>query len=153
MLLRVIFGAALLAILGSMLFGFHRAGHFRAWMGGTPPPKPIVFDNGSVRDTLPAPASAPSTVTVLSPPGVLRKCVRGDRVTYSNLTCPEGFRERTVSDDKLTVVPAPATAKPPAKTATAETRPGRALQGALDVQADEKLRQRMIDRAVDAEAK
>ncbi len=78
----------------------------------------------------------------------MRKCVRGDRVTYSNLTCPPGFRERTVSEDRVTVVPAiKATTSTPAPSGTS---PHEKMREALDIQPDDKLRQRMIDRAVDS---
>ncbi len=69
---------------------------------------PIVFDNGSARDVPPPPApaaaSGPAPKTY-APPGLMRKCVRGDKVTYSNLDCPPGFKESTVSQEGVTVVP------------------------------------------------
>jgi hypothetical protein len=161
--LRLLAALGLLALLASVIFSLHRAGHFRAWLAGTADPKPreIVFDNGSVRD-LAAPAapgaSAPATkLTELSPPGVMRKCVRGDRVTYSNLTCPAGFRERPIKAEPVTVVPAVRVPATPPAAAPPGQAPGpnnpRSLRDALDLKPDEQLRQRMIDRAVEAEAK
>ena len=160
MLLRMLAALGLLALLASVIFSLHRAGHFRAWLAGTADPKPreIVFDNGSVRDLAAPAASAPPTkLTELSPPGVMRKCVRGDRVTYSNLTCPAGFRERPIKAEAVTVVPAVRAPATPSAAAPPGQAPGpdnpRSLRDALDLKPDEQLRQRMIDRAVEAEAK
>lgn len=109
MVVRLIaFGAAgLIAI--SMAFGAWRSGLLGQWFGPAPAKTPpIVFDNGSSRDMPPAPASTAASdapVKTYAPPGLLRKCVRGDRVTYSNLDCPPGFKESTVSSEGVTVVP------------------------------------------------
>jgi hypothetical protein len=153
MLLRAIGVLALLALNGSYVFSLHRSGAIQSWLNPTQgTSKPIVFDNGSVRDQLYAPAaSQPKQTAVLSPPGALRKCVRGDRVTYSNLTCPAGFREQAVSAEPVTVVPA---IKPPKSETTANAGgKHKALQEALDLKRDEQLRQRMIQSAIDAEAR
>lgn len=155
MLLRVIGGFALLALLASIAVSLQRSDFLRSWLGSTPDTaKPIVFDNGSVRDLPANRASEPVTLAALAPPGALRKCVRGDRVMYSNLTCPAGFSERTVASNNLTVLPAAPAAK--AERAEDGAKPGgrqAVLQEALDLKRDDKLRQRMIDRAVAAEAK
>ena len=152
MLLRLLAALGVGAILLSAIFSLWRDGFFRSWLTTSPDkPREIVFDNGSVRDA-PAPAaSSPSRTAALSPPGVMRKCVRGDRVTYSNLTCPAGFRERPISQEGVTVVPAVVTATSPK--AQSGTAPHQAMREALDLNRDEKLRQRMIDKAVEAEAR
>lgn len=152
MLLRWLALVALAAVVLSVAFSVWRSGVVRGWLTTTPdsPPK-IVFDNGSVRDAPMPAASEPPKTAALSPPGVLRKCVRGDRVTYSNLTCPAGFRERPVSQDGVTVLPSQGPAAGPV--AGAQAAPHEKMRSALDLQRDEKLRQRMIDKAVDAEAK
>lgn len=70
------------------------------------PAKPIVFDNGTVRDTTPAPpaeagaAAGPAPL----PRGVMRKCLRGAEVTYTDRECPPGFKERPVSGSQFSVV-------------------------------------------------
>jgi hypothetical protein len=148
MLLRTMAILALLTVVASMVFSMWRSGVIRSWMTTTPDkPRAIVFDNGSIRD-VPGPAASESRKgAALSPPGVLRKCLRGDQVTYSNLTCPPGFRERPVSTDGVTVVPA---FRPPE--ASARPASGSAhqrLQESLDLKRDDKLRQRMIDQAVE----
>ncbi len=152
MLLRLIAALAFVAVLLSVGFSLWRGGSFRAWLTTTPDKPPeIVFDNGSVRD-VPAPAaSAVQRTAALSPPGVMRKCVRGDRVTYSNLTCPAGFRERPVSQEGVTVVPGVKTSS--SATSQPSAAPHEKMREALDLKRDEKLRQRMIDKAVEAEAK
>jgi hypothetical protein len=71
--------------------------------------KPIVFDNGTVR-TPPSPASGPAAAAIS-----MRKCLRGQTVSYTDQPCPPGSRETTVNRGSVTVVEgqAPA-AKPPA---------------------------------------
>lgn len=151
MLLRVIGLSALALVLASYVFGLYRNGTLRSWLSTTPNvPREIVFDNGSVRDA-PSPAGSGPTQVALSAPGALRKCVRGDRVTYSNLTCPPGFKEREVSSDKLTVISNDGTKKPQSKAESGSAQ--KTLHNALDLKPDDQLRQRMIDNAVAAEAK
>lgn len=153
MLLRAIGLLALLATMGSYVFSLHRSGSFQSWLDSTQgTSKSIVFDNGSVRDRFDAPAaSQPNEIAVLSPPGALRKCVRGDRVAYSNLACPAGFREHAVSAEPVPVVPA---MKLP-QSATAGNAGGKHQkpQEALDLKRDDQIRQRMIQSAIDAEAR
>ncbi len=110
-----------------------------------PPPKPIVFDNGSVRDSAPAPA--PAAEVTKFPPGTLRKCVRGQQVSYSNISCPPGHKESAVGGTQLTVLPAPPGA--PATRAAASGNGQSRLHEALDLTRDERLRERMIEKAID----
>jgi len=151
MLLRAMGVIALAIVLASYIFSLHRDGVIRAWLTTPDAPKAIVFDNGSVRDAAGPAASEPTQTTVLSPPGALRKCVRGDRVTYSNLTCPPGFKEREVASDKVTVIQTDGL-KPPDRKLAGESAQ-KTLHNALDLKTDDQLRQKMIDRAVAAEAK
>lgn len=152
MLLRRLAIAALAAVIMSIAFSMWRGGAVRDWLRTTPDrPPEIVFDNGSVRDTPSPPASSPSRAVALSPPGALRKCVRGDQVTYSNLTCPPGFREKEIAKDRVTVVPGVRT--PPSPPLQPAAKPHESMREVLDLKRDEKLRQRMIDKAVEAEAR
>ena len=116
------------------------------WLSPAPvdTPRPIVFDNGSVRD-LPAsaPAAAGKPRVVQSPPGRLRKCLQpGGTVVYSNLACPPGAREAEVRRDGLSVVPSglPPPAVPDAAAAggTRPLRPGETLQQRATEQAIER---------------
>lgn len=109
----------------------------------TPTPKPIVFDNGSVRGG----ASAASQATASQapaplPPGTLRKCLRaGASPTYTDVTCPAGYREAGVDTRRVTVVPGLAPAAAPAA-----SRP--LLRGVLGGP-DERLRDKLMERAIE----
>ncbi len=144
----VLVGVALLFLLS----GAWRYRHaVNEWLTPPPPPKPILFDNGTVRQYAP-PASQPGGKAVVAalPPGVLRKCVRGSETSYTNLSCPPGFREKPVDGSRVSVVPAGERAAVPAAAAP----PGQArktLNDALDLSKDEQLRQRIMDRAIAGE--
>lgn len=110
-----------------------------------PPARPIVFDNGSVRDQ--RPASQPDGPPVASlAPGQPRKCVKGGETTYTNFACPPGFKEAQIRSDRVTVVPG----TPQARAAASDkgSAPS-ALHRALDIQRDDELRRRIMDRAID----
>jgi hypothetical protein len=113
------------------------------WLSPPPvdKPRPIVFDNGSVRDL---PASAPVVPTkprlAQSPPGQLRKCLQpGGGIAYSNLACPPGSKEATVRSDGVSVVPSGLPARPAAPP-TGGIRP---------LQPGETLQQRATERAIE----
>ncbi len=125
----------------------------------SPPPepaKPIVFDNGTVRDTTPPPPEADAAAAPAPlPRGVMRKCLRGSEVNYTDRECPPGFKEKPVSGSKFTVVPgqgggAANPSPPPAKPGA--DRP-KTLKDALDMRPDDRLRERAIDRAIDPSSK
>ena len=101
-----------------------------------PPPKPIAFDNGSIRES--------PTYRQLKPheaPGGVRKCVtRAGDVTYSNMPCEANQRTAPVSGDRFSVVEVP---KPAAST-SAQQR----LHQALDLKRDPQLRERMMDQTI-----
>lgn len=125
--------------------------HYRAlWLGlaGPPPapPRPVVFDNGSVRDQRPAsqPAGPP---VVTAAPGQARKCVKRGETTYTNFACPPGFKEAAIASDRVTVVPGTSGAPPAAAKPQGEAPS--ALHEALDLKRDEELRRRIMDRAIE----
>ncbi|MBL8306477.1 MAG: hypothetical protein JNM33_07250 [Rubrivivax sp.] len=112
-----------------------------AWLAPEPLPRAIVFDNdASAPPPLPASAAAGPLVR---PPGVMRKCVRGSQTSYTDRPCPPGFRERDLAADRVTVLPAAPVA--------AASQPGqrKTLKQALDVADEDRLRERMIERAVE----
>lgn len=114
--------------------------------------KPIVFDNGTVREP-PAAASQPFAAAVSLLPGMLRKCVRGGQTTYTDIDCPNGFQQRTVAADRVSIVDAPADGSARASAAPrSSTRPAaqRRLHDALDLSQDSRLRERVMERAIDA---
>jgi hypothetical protein len=66
--------------------------------------RPIVFDNGSVRDQETGP-DAPGNDLVRTTPVIgLRKCVRGATVSYTDQPCPAGAREQPIARGTMTVV-------------------------------------------------
>lgn len=159
MTLRLFFWFALAAVAASMAWSQRDAPWLRAWIGqGDAPPRPIEFDNGSVRDLAP-PASAPRSAAAKLPlpPGKLRKCWRGDEVAYTDQVCPPGFREREVaaqisvvdSQAPRTPAAAPGAAAPPGSPGSRQ----RTLHEALDLRPDDRLRERVMERAIDAQTK
>lgn len=114
------------------------------WLSPAPvtKPRPIVFDNGSVRD-LPAsaPAALPRPRAAQSPPGRLRKCLQaGGSVVYSNLACPPGSKEAEVRTDGVNVLPSGLPPRAAADAATGGRRP---------LQPGETLQQRAMEQAID----
>jgi hypothetical protein len=127
--------------------GWHYRESFAALSRSAPPPKPIVFDNGTVRQYQVADPASQAVAEPL-PDGVMRKCVRRGETTYTNVSCPAGFKEKPVDGSRMTVVsggdtPRPAAAAP----SPAATR--NALRDALDVGGDDRLRERAMDRVID----
>jgi len=130
-------------VLIALAAGWRYRGAVTAWLTPEPPPKPIVFDNGTVRD-MGDPASAPPAAAGL-PAGALRKCTRGSETQYTNVACPPGFKEKPVSSDRVNVLPAgDAPAAKPAAAPPGE-RP-RNVRDVLDPDA-ERLREKVIERA------
>ena len=75
--------------------------------------------------------------------GELRKCVKGQQVSYSNVECPAGSQELAVSAS-VNVVPATPVSKPE----EASSGPS-ALHKALGITRDDTLKDKMIERAVE----
>lgn len=123
---------------------------FKNWLTPAgPPPKAIAFDNGTVRQYGP-----PSDSTGASPqfmPGALRKCYRGQQVSYTDLECPPGFKEKAVAGPPVTVVASQVPAKPAAGTTADATKARTTLRDALDVSHNDNLRQQMVQRVVDGQ--
>lgn len=138
-------GVVLLASVVMSAIGWKTIGRWLAPVPATPP-RPIVFDNGSVRDQ---PASEPATQRArprpaVAAPGQLRKCLLpGGGVSYSNLACPPGAREATVRSDGVTVLPSGLPAGQPG--GPAAPPPG----GTRPLQPGETLQQRAIERAIE----
>ena len=115
------------------------------------PSKPIVFDNGTVRQYLPPPEPGSAPLATSLPQGALRKCVKGKQKTYTNISCPPGHEELPVSSDRLTVLSGQGPVRPAQALPAAERRS--TLRDALDLSADDQLRQRIVDRAADMRTK
>lgn len=135
----VVAGLAAL-LLASMAWRYR--GIANAWMTPEPPLRPVLFDNDHA--SVPPPPGSAAATPAARPPGALRKCVRGGETAYTDRSCPPGFRERDVAADRVTVLPA----APQAAASQAARR--KTLKQALDVADEDRLRERMIDRAVEA---
>jgi hypothetical protein len=117
--------------------------------------KPIVFDNGTVRQYLPPPEPSSVPLVTSMPPGALRKCVKGKQKIYTDMPCPPGHQELVVSSDRLTVLPSQGSGQGPAK-ADAASPPGErraTLRDALDTSGNDQNRQRIVDRAVEMQTR
>jgi hypothetical protein len=103
---RILWGVAIL-FLASLAWKYRA--QLTEFAQQAPAPKPIVFDNGTVREigAVP-PALAGSSARAMEqslPNGVMRRCVRGKETTYTDVACPPGFKEKTVDKSRVTVVP------------------------------------------------
>ena len=82
----------------------------------------------------------------------LRKCVRGESVSYVDTPCPPGSKEQSIRKDLVTVVPGQA----PAQAHTADTtrnagqaeRPKTVLEMLAPPEKGESLKEKMMNRAV-----
>ena len=146
MSVRVIFITAALLIALSVAWGKRQS--LQALLAPAPPPsKPIQFDNGTVREYGPASSASASSAQPQIAPGGMRKCFKGQQVSYTNMECPPGTKEKPVAGPPVNVLPAQAVAK-----ANESQAPGKgksALHDALDVSRDEKLRERMMERVIE----
>lgn len=105
----------------------------------------IQFDNGSAR--VPEPPASSAGVA-LTPPGTMRKCVRGSSVSYTDQLCPPGMREQPLSQGTLSVVPAAAGAAPPAPPAGAEARRPRTVRDVLVPPEGQNMKDAQMDRVI-----
>lgn len=150
MLLQRLFLASLLLLALAFGWRFWRSVAAEGPDTNARPGAPAIdFDNGSVRAPASATALAPGTV-----PGQLTKCVRGSETVYTHFTCPPGHKAAPMRGGTVTVVPggAPAAKPPQGGSASAAGLPPNgakaSLHDALDISADPRLRERMVDRAV-----
>lgn len=136
-------------LLFAAAMGWRHRGAVDTWLA--PPaerPKAIVFDNGTVREAAPAASRALASATRN---GGLRKCVRGSQTSYTNFDCPPGFKERAVTDDRITVLEGQALPRKTQGAASAAPQGAqKRLKEVLDLNSDPRLRERMMDRAIDA---
>ncbi len=133
--------------------GWRWRGDIDAWLNPASPgvSKPIVFDNGTVREP-PPPASQPFAARLSQVPGGLRKCVKGSQTSYTNFDCPAGFKERAVAADWVSVVDGRAggSARAAGPASSSGNSAQKRLHDALDLSHDPRLRERVMDRAIDA---
>jgi hypothetical protein len=147
--MRYLIWLAVLAIVGSAAWRYRAS--FLDLGPPAPPPKRIIFDNGTAR-TLPLPPPPlASGARPNKPIGELRKCVRRAEVSYTNFACPNGFTEQAVKSDRLTVLDSgdakPVTPEKPRPDAR------KTLRDALDISDDKDIRTRIMERAAEGNAK
>lgn len=126
----------LLFLLAALGLGWQQRQRLQGWMdsaqaAATPSAVPPALEG-----------SLPKTASKFKS-GELRKCVKGQQVSYANVDCPPGHRELAVTAE-VNVVPATPVAKP----ATAGSGPS-SLHKALDMTRDDTLRDKAIERAID----
>lgn len=150
MSIRLYFIVAALLIALSVAWG-KRQSLQALWAPPPAPAQPIQFDNGTVRDMGGASDAAPSAAAAQPQfaPGAMRKCYKGQQVTYTNVVCPAGFKEAPVAGPPVNVVPGLAAARKPADAPPAAGRGRASLHDTLDLSQDDRLRERMMERAID----
>ena len=142
MILRALFkllGLLLLLTLGWTIF---KQPAVQAWIWPQQnAPKPLVFDNGTVRQ-MPEAASASGSQAL--PPGRMRRCQRGSDTRYTDQPCPPGFRELSVGG-VVNVMNAP----PVAASAASASAARKNLYDVLDLNGRDELMQKRVDRSVE----
>ncbi len=112
MLMRTLSLTALALFVAAVGWRYRHAEWVQAVVGPPAPAKakPIVFDNGTVRapPVRASDAAAPPAATGL------RKCLRGQTISYTDQPCPPGSREAEMNRGAVTVVPGQAPAAKPA---------------------------------------
>ena len=112
------------------------------------PPKPVVFDNGSVRDSAVRMPPQPKAEGPDNLPGQMKKCIKGKQVVYTELPCDAGAKVAAVTGGNVTVVPSD-TPKPATQPQGAQAAAGRSnLHDALDLNGNDNLRDKMMERAI-----
>ena len=130
----LVIATILLAALG---LAWQKREQLQAWLGSAPNLVASVPGPGEPSAGT-RPAAAPQ-----SRPGGLRKCVKGQQISYTNVECPPGHQEQAVAAAPVNVLPATPVSKP----AEASSGPS-SLHKALDLTRDDTLRERAIERAV-----
>lgn len=122
---------ALLA-LGLLGLAWQQRGPLQAWLGAS-----AAQVERATRGGADGPAAS-------GRPGGLRKCVKGQEVSYTNGPCPGGFVEQAVSGGTVTVLPATPAPKP-SEAASGPT----SLHKALDMTRDDTLRDKIMQRQIE----
>ncbi len=128
----LVIGLLLAAVLG---LAWQQRAPLQSWLGTSAAKVQSLADSSS---------SAGPAGDAKARPGGLRKCVKGQEVSYTNAECPPGYRDQAVTGGSVTVVPATPVPKPD----EASSGPS-ALHKALGVTRDDTLKDKMIERAVE----
>lgn len=146
MTFRMMVLGAVALIAAAALYRAGEVGLWRRWLAPEPPPKPVVFDNGTVRSWVPAsaPVAGPTAA-----PGPVRKCRRGAEVVYTNGECPPGSREQALQGGTFTVVGSPQAAAAPRPAGAAGSAPRAAtVRDLVDMSDVERIKERRIEEAM-----
>jgi len=147
MALRQLFILAIVLVALSVAWGKRHA--LDGWFA-TPDyqTKSIEFDNGTVRASRSASDASATSEQSRLPAGAMRKCQKGGQISYTDVTCPPGFKEMDVGGPPVNVLPAQASvAKPAEGPSLGKTRSS--LHDALDLSRDDKLKDRIMERAIE----
>ena len=151
MTLRMIFWFAMALIAASAAWRYRDALTGAVAPTQSAPRKAFEFDNGTLREYAP-PASGAQALTAA---GTMRKCVRGNEVLYTHFACAAGYREKPIAADRVNVLPSVGAARPAALPGAAPgVSAGPALlRDKLDLSQDARLREKAMERAVEAQSK
>jgi hypothetical protein len=148
-MIKVIAAAMVVAVLAAAGYKY-KDSLLGAGSANEPMAKPIVFDNGTVRQpksSMPPVAGADGAAAPSAPAlaqGEMRKCMRGKEVTYSNVVCPDGFKTTKVESNRVSVVPAQTVPKPEGD----DFNPRKSMRKALDLSDPDNPREKMIEQAI-----
>jgi hypothetical protein len=129
-----------LFLLAALGLGWQQRQRLQAWAEAVP--LQVSTGSGPLAD-----ATSSKTSSKFKP-GDLRKCVKGQQVSYSNVECPAGHQEQAVTAAPVNVLPATPVPKP----AATGSGPS-ALHKALDITRDDSLKDKLIERAVEGPAR
>lgn len=124
-----------LLLVGALGLAWQQREPLQAWLGASA---------AKVQSLADASSSATPAGDAKARPGGLRKCVKGQEISYTNAECPPGYRDLPVTAGSVTVLPATPVAKP----AAASSGPS-ALHKALDITRDDTLKEKVVERAID----
>jgi hypothetical protein len=148
MTLRTLFAAALVLITLSAIWAKRQV--IQEWLKPPAPStaKPIQFDNGTVREYGTTAERSASSGSSPVPAGTMRKCFKGQQISYTNQACPPGYNEKAVAGPPINVLPGQAPAKPAAGQPPGKTNSS--LRDALDLsRGDDNLRERAMERTIE----
>lgn len=136
-------------VIGRMAWDHRNDGWIQKFLRPDGPAKvDIRFDNGSIRDAaviLGQPPGASNNRVVENTPGLLKKCVRGREVVYTDQLCPTGATVTAVNGGNVTVLDAN---KPKKEERITSQDRRTSLRDALDLSGNENIRDKMMERAI-----
>ena len=126
-------------LLAAAALAWQKREQLQAWAGQAPTLATLVPTSSE-----PSAGARPGADGAKPRPGGLRKCVKGQQVAYTNVECPPGYQDQAVTAAPVNVLPATPVSKPVASSSAPS-----ALHQALDITRDDKLRDKLMERAVE----